>query len=74
MRLEVDSLLYGILADEDLIQIVLDAARAAEIENTTRLRAEFQLRLADYRLLGQYGDLDQGEKDSDLEHWDCDTS
>lgn len=65
VTLEVHSVLYGVLADEDLTEMVMDAAYAAKVENLERLRAEFQLRLADYRSLEQYGFLDQ---------WDYDTS
>jgi hypothetical protein len=54
----VVSVLYGILADEDLIQLVLDAARAAEAKNLGRLRAELELRLAEHRMLEQYGSHD----------------
>lgn len=63
--LEVFSLLYGILADDELTEMVMDSAMAAEVENLSRLQAEFELRLAEYRLLAQYGCLDP---------WDCDSS
>lgn len=59
-RLEVHSVLYGILADEDLTEMVMDAAYAAEVENLARLRAEFLLLLAKHRLLEQFGSLDWG--------------
>lgn len=65
MRLEVFSLLYGILADDELIELVMNAARAANVSDTKNLRAELELRLAEYRLLEQYGSLDE---------WDCDSS
>jgi len=57
--------LYGILANEKLIELVMDAAQAANIADTKNLRAELELRLAEYRLLEQYGSLDE---------WDCDSS
>ncbi|MFZ5991147.1 MAG: hypothetical protein ACOYW9_05155 [Deinococcota bacterium] len=65
VRLEVFSLLYGILADDELIELVMNAARAANVSDTKNLRAELELRLAEYRQLEQYGSLDE---------WDCDSS
>ena len=58
VKQEVVSLLYGSLADEDLVCLVLDAARAANVQNTKKLIAEFELRLAEYRLFEQYGSPD----------------
>jgi hypothetical protein len=58
VRLEVNSVLYGILADEGLVQLLLDAVRAAQIKNLARLRAKLELRLAEHRMLEQYGALD----------------
>jgi hypothetical protein len=57
--------LYGILADDELVNLVMDAAHAANVSNTEKLRAELELRLVEYRLQEQYGSLDE---------WDCDTS
>jgi hypothetical protein len=57
--------LYGILADDELVDLVMDAAHAANITDTKKLRAELELRLAEYRLLEQNGSLDE---------WDFDTS
>ncbi|MBS3933335.1 MAG: hypothetical protein KGZ35_03180 [Truepera sp.] len=51
-------MLYGILADDELTEMVMDAAGAAEIANPERLRDEFRLGLAEYRLLEQYGSHD----------------
>jgi hypothetical protein len=67
VRLEVISLLYGILANDELIALVMDAARAAGIPDPylTKLRAELELRLAEYRIQEQYGSVDE---------WDCNTS
>jgi len=67
VRLEVYSVLYGILADDELIALVMDAARAAGIPDPylTKLRAELELRLAEYRIQEQYGSVDE---------WDCNTS
>lgn len=65
MRLEVISLLYGILADDELIELVMDAANAANVSNTEKLRAELELRLVEYRMQEQYGSLHE---------CDCDTS
>ena len=67
VRLEVCSVLYGILADDELIALVMDAARAAGVPNPylTKLRAELELRLAEYRLQEQYGSVDKR---------DCNTS
>lgn len=58
-------MLYGILADDELIDLVIDAAHAANISDTKNLRAELELRLAEYRLLEQSGSLDE---------WNFDTS
>jgi len=67
VRLEVCSVLYGILADDELIALVMDAARAAGVPDPylTKLRAELELRLAEYRIQEQYGSVDE---------WDCNTS
>ncbi len=67
VRLEVISLLYGILADDEITALVMDAARAADIPNPyiAKLRVELELRLVEYRMQEQYGSLDE---------WDCDTS
>lgn len=62
---EVCSVLYGILANDELIDLVMDAAHAANVSNSEKLRAELELRLVEYRLQEQYGSLDE---------WDCDTS
>lgn len=62
---EVCSVLYGILADDELVNLVMDAAHAANVSNTEKLMAEFKLRLVEYRLQEQCGSLDE---------WDCDTS
>jgi len=43
----------------------MDAAHAANVSNSEKLRAELELRLVEYRLQEQYGSLDE---------WDCDTS
>lgn len=64
MSLEVYSVLHSILSDDELVEMAMDAANAAGIENPERLRAELQLRLAECRLLEQYGSLDE---------WDCDS-
>ncbi len=56
-------MLYGILADDELVELVMDAARAANVPNIAKLRAELELRLGEYRLFEQYGSLDE---------WDCD--
>lgn len=64
VRREVFPLLYGILANDELIELVMDAARAASILDTTKHRAELELRLAEYRLLEQYGSLDEWDYDS----------
>ncbi|ADI15421.1 hypothetical protein Trad_2311 [Truepera radiovictrix DSM 17093] len=58
VRKEVNSVLYGSLADEDLVQLVADAARAARVRNLAQLLAELRLRLAEYRLLEQHGAYD----------------
>lgn len=63
-RQEVCSVLYGILTDEELTEIVVDAAHAAGFENPERLRQEFRLRVIEKRLLDQYGDLDNWDLDS----------
>jgi len=65
VRLEVVSVLYGILANDELIDLVMDAAHAANVSNSEKLRAELELRLAEYRIQEQYGSVDE---------WDCDTS
>jgi len=67
VRLEVISLLYGILADDEITALVMDAAHAADIPNPyiAKLRAELELRLAEYRIQEQHGSVDE---------WDCDTS
>ncbi|WMT56028.1 hypothetical protein [Truepera radiovictrix] len=54
----MNSVLYGSLADEDLVQLVADAARAARVRNLAQLLAELRLRLAEYRLLEQHGAYD----------------
>lgn len=56
-RKEVNSVLY-ILADDDIVQLVTDAARAARVPNLAQLLAEVRLRLAAHRLLEQYGAYD----------------
>ena len=64
---EVCSVLYDILADDELIDLVMDAARAAGVPDPylTKPRAELELRLAEQRLLKRFGSLDE---------WDCDSS
>lgn len=61
---EVCSVLCGILTDEELVDLVIDAAHAANVSNTEKLRAELELRLTEYRLLRQYGSLDEWDYDS----------
>jgi hypothetical protein len=61
MSLEVNPLRYGILADDDIKNLVREAAYVAGLSNTMtkQLMAALNLSLAEHRRLEQYGSLDE---------------